>query len=619
MDAHLTIGLLTAMFTAGVLTILLPCILPLVPIVVGVSIAGRSKWRPFLAVLGMLVSFVGFTFLLYLALAQFVTLADVIRIATYYILLLFGIGFTFHDRRVQFLLAAVGAGFFSEFGYGPVLIAAIVGVIAMMVGGVVAAKLQTLGTVIQEGARKEFGDAHPITAFIIGLTLGLVWVPCAGPALGFALTLVREQPGFIALVYLCTYGIGTALPLLLIGYGGQAIAQSARNFNRFTGYVKAGAGILLIASALALRFDLFLRFETWLTSSTGFGTLGTRLEERLFHDSRSPDTMPVDSSSSMTLPPSSVVAPEFSGIERWLNSDPLTMKELRGKVVLVDFWTYSCINCIRTLPYIKQYYEKYAVRNPDGSIDIARTPFVLIGVHTPEFVFEKSEKNVKDALALHALAYPVALDNDYGTWKAFANHYWPAKYLIDADGKIRYHHFGEGSYDETDEAIASLLKEAGLNGPVTSIDVASKDEAAPGMPRTPETYLGSRNWPSFGNAKGDPTTQAVTYAAPATTELNRYYLAGTWRLSDDEERQILESDEGEIRLRFQGAEANLVLGLEPGVASVKADVFIDGQRTQTVTIDRNDLFNLFKGDYGEHELILKIHGKGVAGYAFTFG
>lgn len=303
--------------------------------------------------------------------------------------------------------------------------------------------------------------------------------------------------------------------------------------------------------------------------------------------------------------PRIVRAPEFAGLGPWHNSEPLTMAELRGKVVLVDFWTYSCINCIRTLPYLRGYWEEFR-----------DMPFVLVGVHTPEFVFEKSERNVADAVRRHELTYPVAQDNDYGTWRAFANRYWPAKYLVDAEGYVRYTHFGEGAYEETAEAIRSLLAEIGAEA--GEGNVLPAETARTGRERSPETYLGSRSWPALANAAGDPSDAVIVYAAPERIPLHRYALAGSWQLVDDE-RQVLRSGEGEIRMRFQGSEINLVMGMEEGAPPAEVVVLVDGEPVRTFTIDRQDLFPLWQGAYGEHDLVLRIRGAGAAGYAFTFG
>lgn len=610
--------LFLVLFIAGMLTILLPCILPLVPIVLGVTVTARNRWQPLVTILGVLVSFVGFNYLLIVVLNQFVAAANYIQIGAFYILLLLGIGFVTHDRILQMVGTIAGAFFFFSKGLLAVIIAAVLGIVAMLVGGRIATSIQQLGTDVQTKARTNLGSDSFVTSFIIGITLGLVWVPCAGPALAFALTLVREKPGPEALSLLFAYGLGACVPLLLIGYGGRYLVSSVRSLNAYTETIKKVFGVILIATALALQFDVFVDLQTYLANHTSLGTIGTDIEIQLF----SPNMPKADTndlppsvtlapgappSSSMNLPvlPKITRAPEFAGLGPWHNSQPLTLADLKGKVVLVDFWTYSCINCIRTLPYIQGYWDKFKDK-----------PFVIVGVHTPEFLFEHDESNVAAALKKYGLTYPVAQDNDYKTWDAFANHYWPAKYLIDADGYIRYTHFGEGGYDETDLAIQSLLQEAGAKVSGTADEVAPQNR---GGDISPETYLGARNWPSFGNAKGDPTSDAVTYTAPASMKLNKFYLVGQWQLSDDQEYQALRSDEGEIRMRFLGGEMNLVLGLEPGVSSVKGDVSIDGKPYKTIDITMHDLYNLYKGEYGQHDMILKLHGKGVQGYAFTFG
>ena len=275
-------SLYITMFTAGMLTILLPCILPLVPIVLGVSVAGRSKWRPLLTILGMLISFVGFTFLLLVVLSKFVSLADYIRISTYYVLLLFGFGFATHNKHVQLLGAVLGGFFFWDKGWVVMTIAQTIGATLMEVGGWVATRIQQVGTNVQQKAAGELGNDNPVTALIVGLTMGLVWVPCAGPALSFAFSLVREQPGLQAAALLLTYGIGTAVPLVLIGYGGQAAVHSARSLSRFSGRIKQVAGVILILTALGLNYHWFRAIETYLVSNTTFGNIGVELEQKLF-------------------------------------------------------------------------------------------------------------------------------------------------------------------------------------------------------------------------------------------------------------------------------------------------------------------------------------------------
>jgi cytochrome c biogenesis protein CcdA/thiol-disulfide isomerase/thioredoxin len=572
----------------------------------------------------MVVSFVGFTFLLLVVLNQFVELADTIRIATFQILFLFGIGFLTSSRSLRALGGVLGGLFFLSKGWIFVLAAAVVGLVVMELSGRIASRLQQTGLDVQQKTRTSLGADSPLSAFIIGMTLGLVWVPCAGPALGFALTLVREQPGFMAALALTSYALGTALPLLIVGYGGQAAVHSVRALTKYTGIVKIVSGVLLVATAIALQLNFFQNIQIWILEHTMYGDIGTRIEKALFSPSPEGNSLSSSSPTTMTLPmlPKITRAPEFSGLGPWhnllagsQNSEPFTLAALKGKVVLVDFWTYSCINCIRTLPYIQGYWDKY------GSTKLANgeSAFVLLGVHSPEFTFEKSEKNVAMAIKQHGLTYPIAQDNNFGTWSAFANHYWPAKYLIDANGYIRYTHFGEGNYEETDRAIAALLQEAGVDVSSFSGSSSSESKAIIRGSLTSETYMGVRSWPALGNAQGEPTDVAVTYSASSAPVLHKYYLDGSWQLKNGQEYQELQSVSGRILGKFQAGEINLVLGLAEGAVPVQATVTIDGKETKTFTIDRHDLYELFKGSNGTHEIVLSFKGKGVQAFAFTFG
>ncbi|MGA7745257.1 MAG: cytochrome c biogenesis protein CcdA [Polyangia bacterium] len=608
--------LYATLFLAGVLTILLPCILPLVPLVLGVSLAGQRRIRPLVIVAGMAASFVIFTFVLQVALARFVAAADLIRIASTYVLLLFGVCFLSTDARLHIAVAVVGALFFMAHGWVAMGPAALLGTVAVLLAGRVATRIQQLGSNVQHNASAGLGGESLLAALIVGLTLGMVWVPCAGPALGFALALVRDQPGPRAFSALAAYAVGTATPLLLVAYGGQRALRSARALNRHSGVIKRVAGGLLVLSALALRYDWLTSGQTWLAEHTSFGSLASSLEDRLVgkslslparaHASQGSDT--TGARSTPTPPPLPRVGPaqEFIGLGPWYNSAPLTLASLRGKVVLVDFWTYSCINCVRTLPYMKAYWTRYQ-----------NMPFVLVGIHTPEFVFEKSPQNVAAAIQRHGLTYPIAQDNEYATWNTFGNRYWPAKYLIDADGIIRYMHFGEGDYEATDLAIRSLLSEMGTrpNGPTIG---GGGPTSSPALERSPETYLGGRGWSALANGRDEPDGGVHRYIAPAALPLNHYALVGTWRLVDGE-RQVLAGAEGAISYHALAGEVNLVLGLEPGTPPRTADVEVDGRASKTITIDRHDLFNLWSGPYAEHEVVLQVHGRGVAAYAFTFG
>ncbi|HTM67728.1 MAG TPA: thioredoxin family protein [Candidatus Binatia bacterium] len=319
------------------------------------------------------------------------------------------------------------------------------------------------------------------------------------------------------------------------------------------------------------------------------------------------------------LPVLAQAMPEFKGIKAWINSGPLTPADLKGKVVLVDFWTYSCINCIRSLPYVTSWHEKYKDKG-----------FTVIGVHTPEFAFEKIESNVRDAVARNKITYPVAMDNDYGTWNAYGNQYWPAHYLFDVDGRLRHVHFGEGEYDETERDIQLLLEEAGkkVGGGMTEVP-STTDFSRIG---TPETYVGYGRGDLFGSPEALKKDEPQNYVAPPDPPEGSFYLFGTWRV--EEERAVFVGDTGGIAYRYQASNANLVMGAPGG--KVRAEVTLDGAPVPAglrgadvfevdgrtyVDVSGQRLYSLIdaQGDYDSRTLRIKFLAPRVEAYAFTFG
>lgn len=313
--------------------------------------------------------------------------------------------------------------------------------------------------------------------------------------------------------------------------------------------------------------------------------------------------------------------PPFDGVSAWLNSAPLTPERLKGKVVLVDFWTYSCINCIRTLPYVTSWYGKYKDKG-----------LVIVGVHTPEFAFEKSEKNVTGATRRLGIEYPVALDNDYATWNNYENKYWPAKYLFDAEGRLRYTHFGEGDYDVTEGHIQDLLAEAGTEAKVPVTDMPTTTDFS--QIGSPEIYIGYERQEFLGSEQRVLRDRPQDYTAAVSPARNLLYLEGKWQV--EAERAVLVSAPGDIVFRYLATNANLVLG--PGSSGGKkraivtvdgapvpkamrgADVTDEGGYTM-VTIDEERLYSLVdgRGEYEEHTLRIRFLDEGVEAYAFTFG
>lgn len=287
-------------------------------------------------------------------------------------------------------------------------------------------------------------------------------------------------------------------------------------------------------------------------------------------------------------------APELEGITAWHNSDALTLEELKGKVVLIDFWTYSCINCIRNIPAVVEWYDKY---KDDG--------LVVIGVHSPEFNFEKKEKNVIDATKRYKIKYPVAQDNDFKTWLAYENRYWPAKYLIDRQGNVVYKKFGEGDYEQTENAIQEAL---GITNGFSDLEYEFGDV------RSPEMYLGSKRIANL-TKKQKVGTFSKNYELPAELKLNEFALEGKWRFSS-ENAELVEGP-GKLKLKFHSGKVHLVMESEE---PVNLRVLIDGSLEKEITVQQSDLYTLFESsDYREYELLIEIPEPGIKMFAFTFG
>jgi thiol-disulfide isomerase/thioredoxin len=379
-------------------------------------------------------------------------------------------------------------------------------------------------------------------------------------------------------------------------------------------------GVVAIAALLLMAYVVDTRLggaESKLGGLSRVGTFGASADLSKLSAGKSPSA--VTTGNKEALPVLADAMPQFTGITSWLNSDALTPESLKGKVVLIDFWTYSCINCIRTLPYVTSWYEKYKDKG-----------FVVVGVHTPEFAFEKDEKNVRDALKRHGINYPVALDNGYGTWNGYSNQYWPAHYLFDANGKLRETHFGEGAYDETEHDIQLLLAEAGKNAdmPLTQVPT-SADFSKIG---SPETYIGYARQQYFASPERVAKDADRAYTVPAPLRPNMFALDGTWNIQS--EKGVLSKPGGAIVYTFNASNANLVMG--GGGKTVRAEVTLDGQPVQSgmrggdlvvdggktyVDVSGQRLYSLIdsKGEYGTHILRIEFQGAGVECYAYTFG
>jgi len=474
------------------------------------------------------------------------------------------------------------------------------------------------------------------SSFLLGIATGLLWAPCAGPILGLVLTgaaLRGASVGTTFLLLAYAAGAATSLAVALL-IGGKVFTAMKRSLGAGE-WVRRGIGVAMLGgvAAIALGFDTGVLAKVSTVATSG-------IEQRLV-DKLSPSkpaggammaanqanpapAMKSEAASAAALPVEGTL-PQLTGAVQWLNSPPLTADQLRGKVVLVDFWTYSCINCLRTLPYVKAWSQKYR--------DMG---LVVIGVHAPEFAFERNIGNVKKATHDLGVDYPVAIDNNYAIWRSFDNQYWPAHYFVDAQGRIRHHHFGEGEYEQSEKVIQELLAEAG-HPEATKVATgltqraAGVEAAADGNDMmSPETYIGYARAENFASPGGEAENRAHAYTAPSSPDVNDWGLAGTWKVGA--EHATLAAPDGRIVYRFHARDLHLVLGPGAGGKPVHFRVTIDGAApgdargtdvgddgTGVVTEQR--LYQLVRqtGDVKDHTFSIEFLDPGVEAYSFTFG
>lgn len=443
-------------------------------------------------------------------------------------------------------------------------------------------------------------------AFVLGLGLGLLYVPCAGPVLA-AITVAGARGqlnlGIVALTV--SFAIGTALPLLVFALAGRRVAQRVTAFRKRARGVRIVGGVVMIALALALAFNLTDALQRALPDYTS--TAQKKIEDSdvarqklsgLYDDSNKDLSRCEDGSEQLR---SCGQVPPIDGISTWLNTPggkPVDLRQERGKVVLVDFWTYSCINCQRSLPYVKAWYRTYK----DYGLDV-------IGVHSPEFAFEKSASNVADQSRKLGVTYPVALDNKLTTWNNYRNRFWPAKYLIDAQGTVRHFKFGEGQYDQTEDLIRTLLKQADPS--VQLPPKTGQRDTELTRDRTPETYLSNLRISGY---TGDPLLddKPKKYRFPAEVPLNRIALDGTWTAGY---QYFTAGDDARLAFTYRAKNANLVLA---GKGTVT--VLVDGKAVKTVSVHGTPTLHRLVDDASARTARLELRfTPGIQAYAFTFG
>jgi cytochrome c biogenesis protein CcdA/thiol-disulfide isomerase/thioredoxin len=439
--------------------------------------------------------------------------------------------------------------------------------------------------------------------FLLGLALGVLYVPCAGPILA-AITVVgaTHRVGLTAVFLTAAFAVGTAVPLLAFAFAGGQLASRIGALRRHAPQVRRVGGVVLIVMAVVIAFNVLGGLQRLVPGySTAFqGSQKVRKQLSTLTGGHQGSLSHCSTTSRELVSCGS--APNFAGITAWLNTPggkPLTMTGLRGKVVLVDFWTYSCINCQRTLPHVEAWYRQYA---KDG--------LVVVGVHTPEFAFEHVVSNVRSQAAALGVHYPVAVDDNYATWDAYDNEYWPADYLIDAQGVVRHVHFGEGDYAGTERLIRELLVAAhpGLALPAA----ADIPDQTPGGQMSPETYLGYERMQYLLPYGSVVKNKATVYRFPARLPLGAFGLSGTWT---DHSQEATAGRDAQLELGFLASDVYLVLGGH-GTLSVS----LGGRHYSTIDVSGVPrLYTLFQASKLTSGKLLLKASPGVQAYDFTFG
>jgi cytochrome c biogenesis protein CcdA/thiol-disulfide isomerase/thioredoxin len=562
---------------SGIVTFLSPCILPILPIVLSSS-ATNQRARPLGLISGLIVSFSLFTLIIAKIVSYLGLSANALRLLSVVLLIVIGL---------TMLIPALTVLFDRIVGFLPGLV-----------------RTDTRGSGFGQG-------------FLTGASLGLIWAPCAGPILSAVIIVAATQTLTInSALVVFAFSIGVGIPLLAVTYGGRALIQRIHFLSGNLLRIQQIFGVLVILTALLIGFNLDTRITAWATSAIPAGwTAGIDAFENSPVVQQQLAVLRGHGANVFT-PTSDVLGNygpvrDFTGATGWINSVPLTRDGLKGKVYLVDFWTYSCINCIRTFPYLLDWYAKYKDYG-----------FVIIGVHTPEFAFEHDTTNVLQAVQRFGIAYPVAQDNNYVVWNAFLNSYWPAEYLVDAQGQVRHYQYGEGNYDKTEKAIQELLAEAGhpvnaalTNGPSVSFSAGE----------TPETYLGTDRQSGFASSEPVAGGTVSAYTFPGSLALDSFAVSGQW---DFEPQYAQETTAGaRLTMHFFAQDVYLVMtsdqpatvtvfSLTPNLPNTSEDVDAQGR----ITVGASRLYHLAHFDKAaEGTIVLEFDSPGVRVFSFTFG
>ncbi len=539
-------------FLEGLALIVSPCILPVLPLVLVGSVEG-GRQRPYGIIIGFVVAFSAFAILARKVVALLGIDIEPIKDASLVLLALFGL--VLLSEKLSYKFSSLMSG-------------------AANLGSRLSSK----------------GGEGLLSGIFIGSLIGLVWTPCAGPILAAVLVqVIRQDTDLAGYLIIISFAIGASIPMLAISIFGRKLMQKLGFLTRHAEAIRRAFGVLILLSVIYI--------------AAGVDAL------TLFKSSRSPSQTTNNQTTLVNGVDKPYATPEFKGLENWINSPPLTMQGLRGKVVLVDFWTYSCINCVRTLPILIEWDRKYRTQG-----------LVIVGVHSPEFEFEKKLENVKSAVAQYGIHYPVAQDNHLDTWTSFDNHYWPAHYLVNKDGQVVYVHFGEGEYDVTENNIRYLL---GLKSKAAT--TAAEPEFT--VDQTPETYLGYDRSERFAGKTAAVPDTPQSFTFPPFIPENQWALSGKWKV---ESEKIISVEKGAaLRLNFKASKVFLVLGVNSG-KPVHLTIKLNGEPVGNyagkdvsggaVTIERNTLYELIDQKYPKNSLLeIQADAPGVEAYAFTFG
>lgn len=552
-------------FFEGFALIISPCILPILPFILSGSLEG-SKKRPFGIIIGFVLSFALITFFSRQLVQHTRIDLNLIRHISYVLLFLFGLIMISTTLTEKFSL--------------------------------LTQRLTRVGSNLSSSPQNQGGFFGGI---IFGGLIGLIWTPCAGPILAAVIVqTVIQKTNIGSFFVILAFGIGAAVPMLIIALFGRTILNRLSFIKSHTVLFRKILGVIVILSVLYMIYSEFSGAASMSSPPIALSAKNA--------------TISATSTNSKTLTLQDAIspypAPAIDGINEWINSAPLTLAKLKGKVVLIDFWTYSCINCLRTLPYLKDWYKKY---HDQG--------LVIIGVHSPEFEFEHNVNNIKNAVAKYGILYPVAVDNQFTTWQNYKNLYWPAHYLIDKDGRVVYHHFGEGKYDVTENNIRYLL---GLKNSIT--ENVSKSSST-NLFQTPETYLGYGRAAAFSSPEAVTKNKAATYTSPQSLSQNAWALQGSWIIASD--RIISAQPNAILKINFNANHVFIVTG--NGVNHpIKVTVLFDGKPLKTnlgkdiknsqFIVDQHRLYDIISSQQTQHGILEIIpQAVGLEVYTFTFG